>query len=300
VESKRVSLTELRAHLLACQRLPNGALEALREDARAGAKALLAQLLAHRAAERSETRRLYRLLHHERELWAEGRTLIAGVDEAGMAPLAGPVVAAAAILPRDFRPRGLDDSKKLDAETRDRLAIEVKASAVCWAVGLASVEEIDRINIYHAGLLAMHRAVQALSPRAEVLLVDARKVPDVDVPQRSIIHGDELSLSIAAASVIAKTHRDALLGELDERFPGYGFNKHKGYPTPTHLAALRRLGPCDIHRRSFEPVRAALGLQGELFPSSETTAVQELPPFVRDDMLDEAPPFVRNDGHDVG
>ncbi len=267
---KRTNLTELRTHLLACQRLPNGAIEALQEDTRAGAKALLTQLLARRRAEQSETRRLYRLLLHERELWAEGHTLIAGVDEAGMAPLAGPVVAAAAILPRDFRPRGLDDSKKLDAETRERLAVEIKAQAICWAVGLASVEEIDRINIYHAGLLAMHRAVLGLSPAATVLLVDARKVPGVDQPQRGIIHGDELSLSIAAASVIAKTHRDAMLDELHGRFPGYGFNQHKGYPTPVHLAALRQLGPCEIHRRSFEPVRAALGLQGELFAEGGT------------------------------
>jgi ribonuclease HII len=266
--AKRTNLGELRAQLLSCQRLPNGALDALREDPRAGAQALLAQLTARRNAERNETRRLFRLLLHERELWASGRTLIAGVDEAGMAPLAGPVVAAAAILPRDFRPRGLDDSKKLDAETRERLAIEVKASAVCYAVGLASVEEIDRINIYHAGLLAMRRAVLGLMPAADFLLVDARKVPGMDVPQRGIIHGDELSLSIAAASVIAKTHRDALLDELHERYPGYGFTQHKGYPTPVHLEALRRLGPCEVHRRSFEPVRAALGLQGELFPAA--------------------------------
>lgn len=263
--AKRRNLDELRAHLLACERLPNGALEALREDGRAGAKSLLEKLLARRTAEQSETRRLYRLLQYERELWAEGKTLIAGVDEAGMAPLAGPVVAAAAILPRDFRPRGLDDSKKLDAETRERLAVEIKASALAWAVGLASVEEVDRLNIYHAGLLAMHRAVVGLNPQAEALLVDARKVPGVELPQRGIIHGDELSLSIAAASVIAKTHRDALLDELDGLHPGYGFRQHKGYPTPTHLDALRRLGPCEIHRRSFEPVRAALGLQGELF-----------------------------------
>jgi len=269
VAAKRRNLGELRAHLLACARLPNGAMEALREDGRAGAKALLEQLLARRAAGQSETRRLYRLLQHERELWAEGKTLIAGVDEAGMAPLAGPVVAAATILPRDFRPRGLDDSKKLDADTRERLAVEIKACALAWAVGLASVEEVDRLNIYHAGLLAMHRAVVGLSPQPEMLLVDARKVPGVEIPQRGIVHGDELSLSIAAASVIAKTHRDALLDELDGQHPGYGFRQHKGYPTPTHLEALHRLGPCEIHRRSFEPVRAALGLQGELFATHE-------------------------------
>jgi ribonuclease HII len=265
VSAKRRNLGDLRSHLLGCARLPNGTFDALRDDGRAGAKELLEKLVARRRAERSETQRLYRLLQFERELWAEGKTLIAGVDEAGMAPLAGPVVAAAAILPRDFRPRGLDDSKKLDAPTRERLAVEIRASAAIWAVGIASVEEIDRINIYHAGLLAMQRAVVGLGVMPEALLVDARKVPGVEMHQRRIIHGDALSLSIAAASVIAKTHRDALLDDLDAVHPGYGFSKHKGYPTPIHLEALRRLGPCEIHRRSFEPVRAALGLQGDLF-----------------------------------
>jgi ribonuclease HII len=196
-----------------------------------------------------------------------------------MAPLAGPVVAAAAILPRDFRPRGLDDSKKLDAETRERLSVEIRGSAMAWSVGVASVAEVDRLNIYHAGLLAMHRAVVGLSPQPEALLVDARKIPGVELPQRGIVHGDELSLSIAAASVIAKTHRDALLDEMDRLHPGYGFAQHKGYPTPTHLDALRRLGPCEIHRRSFEPVRAALGLQGELFatPTPVQPPVDVLP-----------------------
>jgi ribonuclease HII len=279
VPAKPRNLGELRAHLLSCARLPNGAIEALREDGRAGAKALLEQLLARRSAEKSETQRLYRLTHYERELWAQGKTLIAGVDEAGMAPLAGPVVAAAAILPRDFRPRGLDDSKKLDAETRERLAVEVKAAALAWAVGIAEVEEVDRLNIYHAGLMAMHRAVVGLSAQPEALLVDARKVPGVEIPQRGIIHGDALSLSIAAASVIAKTHRDGLLDALDDCHPGYGFRQHKGYPTPVHLEALRRLGPCEIHRRSFEPVRAALGLQGELFPAATTNgAAQPMEP----------------------
>jgi ribonuclease HII len=131
----------------------------------------------------------------------------------------------------------------------------------------------------------MHRAVVGLSCQPEALLVDARKVPGVEIPQRGIIHGDELSLSIAAASVIAKTHRDALLDELDGRHPGYGFRQHKGYPTPAHLEALRRLGPCEIHRRSFERVRDALGLQGELFAHPELPPPAEAPSLQMKDAL---------------
>jgi ribonuclease HII len=237
--------------------------EALESDPRAGAQALLAEIRNRQSKNRNESKRLFRLLTYEREARARGHVHIAGVDEAGMAPLAGPVVAGAAILPEDFRPRWLDDSKKLDPETREELAIEIKQHAVAWGVGLASVEEVDRLNIYHAGLLAMRRAVEALNPVPHCLLVDARRVPGVAMPQQGIIKGDALSLSIAAASVLAKTHRDGLLVELDRQYPGYGFAQHKGYPTPEHQDALNRLGACDIHRRSFAPVRRALGLEPE-------------------------------------
>ena len=258
-----MSLTELRVYLLENRdRLPAGAEEALEQDPREGARSLLSAIRSRQAKNRAESRRLTRITTYEREARAQGHVFIAGVDEAGMAPLAGPVVAGAAILPEDFRPRGLDDSKKLDAETRERLALEIKEHAVAWGVGLASVEEIDRLNIYHAGLLAMRRAVDSLQPGPSFLLVDARTVPGVRMPQVGIIHGDELSLSIAAASVLAKTHRDGLLGELERRHPGYGFAQHKGYPTPEHLEALERLGACEVHRRSFAPVRKVLGLDG--------------------------------------
>ncbi len=255
---REVSLLALRERLREGSRLPPGILHALREDGRSGAQDLARQILARRRADQAESRRLMRLCVHERSARAEGFTLVAGVDEAGMAPLAGPVVAAAALLPDGFRPRGLDDSKKLDAPTRERLAAEVKVGAVAWAVGLAEVEEIDRLNIFHAGLLAMRRAVQALSVVPDLLLVDARKIPALPMPQRPLIHGDALSLSIAAASVLAKTHRDALMQRFEGDYPGYGLAQHKGYPTPEHLAALLRLGPSPIHRRSFEPVRALL------------------------------------------
>lgn len=231
---------------------------ALAADPRAGARAVLQAVLRRRQENRAEGQRLRHLLRFETDLWERGVVHVAGVDEAGMGTLAGPVVAAAAILPRDLRPRGLDDSKKLDEKERDRLAAEVKAGAVAWALGSASPEEIDRLNIYRAGLLAMRRAVEALSCRPEQLLVDARRIPELRIPQQGIVKGDAKSLSIAAASVLAKTARDALMVEMDAAHPGYGFARHKGYSAPEHVEALRRLGPCPAHRRSFAPVREAL------------------------------------------
>lgn len=250
-------------------RVPQDVLEALEGDAREGARALARALKARASKNRAEGQRLRHMLRFETELWEAGVEHIAGVDEAGMAPLAGPVCAAATILPRRYKLVGLDDSKKiLDEDKREALASSVKRDALAWAVGWASVEEVDQLNIYHAGLLAMRRAVTGLSLAPQHLLVDARKVPQVTIPQRGIIHGDALSLSIAAASVIAKTTRDRLMRELDRKWPGYGFAEHKGYPTPDHQDALERLGACPIHRRSFAPVRKTLGLlptQEELF-----------------------------------
>ena len=256
-----LSVAALRErHLDREQPLPQGLLEALAADPRKAARTLAGQLAARAQRNRAEGQRLRQFLRYERELWSSGLEHVAGVDEAGVGPLAGPVVAAACILPHDFRPRGIDDSKKLDAEEREALEPVIKREAVAWAVGIAEVEEIDRLNIYHASLLAMRRAVVALCVRPHYLLVDARKVPEIDIPQRGLVHGDALSLAIGAASILAKTHRDRLLADLDRRYPGYGFASHKGYPTPEHFSALERLGACPIHRRSFGPVRAALGL----------------------------------------
>ena len=177
-----------------------------------------------------------------------------------MSPLAGPVAAAAVILPPGMRIPEVDDSKRLDVEQRNRLAPIIRQKAIAWAVAFAEVEEIDRINIYWAGIAAMRRAVQALAPAAEHLLIDARRLREVDLPQLSIIGGDGKSLSIAAASILAKTARDARMAELDAEYPGYGFAKHKGYPVKAHFSALGRLGACPVHRRSFAAVREALGL----------------------------------------
>ena len=272
------SIPELRALFLDKQRpVPKGFLEALEIDTRQGAHQLAKRIRARYRSNRSEGQRLHTLLRFEIELWAEGYSLVAGVDEAGMAPLAGPVVAGAVILPQNYKLRGLNDSKKiLDAEMREMLAAQIKQDAVCWSVGFAEVEEIDRINIYHAGLLAMQRAVQGLTCLPDFVLVDARKIPNCPSPQRGIIRGDALSASIAAASVVAKTTRDAHMLEMDSIYAGYGFASHKGYPTPEHCRALKELGAVPIHRRSFGRVRQVLGLDPIQEPLFENEPEQML------------------------
>ena len=269
-ERTRESIADLRRTLLAAGApAPEAMLRALERDPRRGARELSASIRKRQQAGLREQRRLDRLMLFESELWAAGIRLIAGVDEAGVAPLAGPVVAAAVILPRRYRLPGLDDSKKIvDERRRLMLAERIQKDAVAWSVGQAEVDEIDRLNIYHAGLLAMRRAVETLVVEPEFLLIDARTLPHCTIPQRGIVHGDALSASIAAASILAKTTRDARMIELDREYPGYGLASHKGYPTSQHLGALKSRGPLPIHRRSFGPVRAALSgepLQGELF-----------------------------------
>ena len=265
------SIPELRERFVERERpVPKGLVEALECDTRQGAHHLAKQIRARWRKNRAEGQRLHNLLRFEIELWEQGFNFIAGVDEAGMAPLAGPVVAAAVILPRHYKLRRLNDSKQiLDIAVRDELAQQIKQDAVVWSVGRAEVEEIDTINIYHAGLLAMRRAVEGLSSQQpDFVLVDARRIPHCSTPQRGIIKGDALSASIAAASIIAKTTRDALMTEFDSLHPGYNFATHKGYPTPEHCRLLKELGAAPIHRRSFARVREVLGLdpiQNELF-----------------------------------
>ena len=184
--------------------------------------------------------------------------LIAGVDEAGRGPLAGPVVAAAVILDPSRPIEGLADSKKLSARQRERLAVEIRAKALAWCVAEASVEEIDAINILQATFRAMERAVAGLANTPDQVLVDGNQLPRLTVPARAIIDGDALEPAISAASILAKTARDALMAAADAEFPGYGFAQHAGYGTARHMAALRELGACAIHRRSFAPVRRVL------------------------------------------
>lgn len=257
----RLVLSEIRErHVIAGRPLSSELEAALRKDPRPGAQAILRAVERRRRDNRAEGQRLRKMLRFETALWVTGVMRVAGVDEAGMSPLAGPVVAGAVIFAPGARLPGVDDSKKLSAKERERLAVVIREEAVAWAVGRAEVEEIDTINIYWAGLLAMRRAVEGLQASPEHLLLDARLLKELAIPQQRIVKGDAKSISIAAASILAKTARDTWMSELDERYPGYGFAQHKGYPVKEHVHALKKLGACPVHRRSFAPVREALGL----------------------------------------
>ncbi len=198
-------------------------------------------------------KRLRCTLKYEKLAWSSGAKLVAGVDEVGRGSLFGPVVAAAVVLDSCYRIRGLRDSKLLLAERREVLAARIREHAIAWAVAAVDAARIDQINIYHASRLAMRDAVLILNPAADHLLVDAMRL-DCELPQHAIIHGDALSASIAAASILAKVERDRMITEWDPVFPVYGLRSNKGYSTPRHLAALREHGPSPLHRQSFAPV----------------------------------------------
>ncbi|HET7591699.1 MAG TPA: ribonuclease HII [Rhodanobacteraceae bacterium] len=198
------------------------------------------------------------LPRHKLRRWPDVADL-AGVDEAGCAPLAGPVVVAAVILDPARRINGLDDSKVLPEPTREKLYARIVERARAWSVVAVEVAEIDRINIYHARMAGMLRALERLACAPAFALIDGNRLPrPLPCPARAVVDGDALAPAISAASIIAKVTRDRMMRELDTHWPGYGFAQHKGYPTPAHCEALRRLGPCPHHRRSFAPVRAAL------------------------------------------
>jgi len=262
-----LSVQEIRSRYLGAGAPPPSpqVLARLRRDRRSGVRALYRTLKARWEREREERLRLDALLNFERVLWKTGVERIAGVDEAGVGPLAGPVVAAAVV----FRPGeeidGIDDSKRLDPERREELDGEIRARAAGVGVGTAAVGEIDRLNVYHAALLAMRRAVEALPEPPQHVLVDAREIPGLSLPQNRFDRGDGLNYSIAAASIVAKVHRDRLMCELDARHPGYGFARHKGYCTAEHQAAVARLGPCSAHRLSYAFLRELCGEFSELF-----------------------------------
>lgn len=195
--------------------------------------------------------------------------LLAGVDEAGRGPLAGPVVAAAVILDDTQPIVGLADSKKLTAGQRERLFDEIKAKALCCCIAQASVEEIDRLNILHATMLAMRRAVEGLRLKPALVQVDGNRVPPLHVPAQAIVKGDSKVQAISAASILAKVYRDRLCEQLHQAYPQYGFDAHKGYPTADHLAALRKHGATPEHRRSYAPVKAVLAASVQATPHSE-------------------------------
>ncbi len=194
-------------------------------------------------------------LLHEKQLRSTGHRIIAGIDEAGRGPLAGPVSVAAVVLPEKYRHKVLTDSKKLTHEKREVLFEEITNDPrIRWHCEMISVTDIDRLNILQATWLGMRRCALALDPRPCVALIDGKPVRDFPVPHVALVKGDSLSFSIAAASIIAKVMRDRLMVKMAEQYPGYGFEIHKGYPTPSHQAALKLLGPCPEHRRSFAPV----------------------------------------------
>jgi len=230
----------------------------LGRDARLGARRLAAQCQRRADKRTAEKERLRGLLERRDALVLRGLTHVAGVDEVGVGPLAGPVVAAAVILPEEVDLLGLDDSKRVRPAARRRLAAGVREVCLGCGVGVVEPAEIDALNIYHAALEAMRRAVVALAETCapDYLLVDARRVPGVTTPQTAIVHGDANDATIAAASIVAKVYRDDLMVRLEQRYPGYGFAQHMGYGTAQHLAALRALGPSPVHRRSFAPVAA--------------------------------------------
>jgi ribonuclease HII len=204
---------------------------------------------------RRQAARMGVLLRVERELWRSGMTRVAGVDEVGVGPLAGPVVAAAVILPEGIKLRGVDDSKRLTPVMRAELAERIRACAIAIGLGIVEVADIDRLNIYRAALEAMRRAVAALPVQPDHIVVDARQIPGVGIPQTPLIGGDGRCFSVAAASIVAKVTRDRMMSHLDTLHPGYGFRDNMGYATAQHLAAIGRVGPCPVHRRSFAPVR---------------------------------------------
>ena len=213
-----------------------------------------------RLARERERRRLLRLHRFEREARERGFTLIGGVDEVGRGPLAGPVVAACVVASEPLMLPGLNDSKVVPPQRREALAPLIKARAVAWAVGEASVAEIDRVNIYWASILAMERALAALATQPHFLLTDAVRIRSFAGEQLPVIKGDAKCATVAAASILAKVHRDALLVELDRAHPEYGFAEHKGYATRRHIEALQTFGPCPHHRRQFWRVRDAFTL----------------------------------------
>src|SRR5499425_3786096 len=271
---KQLSLKEIQDKYAAGNSVSSAILRKLQRDPRAGARRLYKVLSKRYDDQKKERGRLDAMLHFERLLWKAGIQHIAGVDEVGMGPLAGPVVAAAVVFPPGTEIHDIDDSKALDEETRNRLDQEIRGRASAFALGIVEVDEIDRINIYHAGIRAMQLALTNLPVPPQHILVDSRTVPGFTQPQNSFDKGDGINFSIASASIVAKVFRDRLMTELDVLYPGYGFASHKGYATPEHQRAIRELGPCPIHRRSFDYIRELCGQYSTLYYDLKTRGAQ--------------------------
>ncbi len=233
-------------------------LDAMESDTRSGVVRIVHEMRTRQLADNRVKRRVTRMLEHEHQAKAEGFALVAGVDEVGRGPLAGPVVAGAAILPASLERVPVINDSKLLTDAQRREALTIIAAAADIGVGVVSVEQIDRINIHRANLLAIQLAIEDLEESPDIVLIDGRHKVSLKVPQRTIIKGDKLSMSIAAASIVAKVVRDEMMLEFDKKYPQYGFAHNKGYATAEHMAALENYGPSPIHRRSFAPVRECL------------------------------------------
>ncbi|MBC8016796.1 MAG: ribonuclease HII [Sporomusaceae bacterium] len=242
--------------LLANNDVSTDSINTLKLDSRVSVGRLLGKWEKRQQNLLLEKQRIHSLYEQERLLESCGYNLIAGIDEAGRGPLAGPVVVGAVILPMGCHLPSINDSKKLSAKQREELYLIIKEVAIDVQHVVIDIETIDHLNIYQATVLGMYRAIQQLSPQPQAVLIDAVPLPDLTMPSVSLIGGDAISASIGAASIIAKVERDHIMLELDKQYPHYGFAKHKGYGTAEHMRALQQYGPCPIHRQSFEPIKS--------------------------------------------
>ena len=249
------TIKEVKERLAMIDELDHPLFEELILDGRAGVQAAISKRKRELQKQVDEDLRLEKMLAYEKELYTQGIDLIAGVDEVGRGPLAGPVVAAAVILPENCKIPGLNDSKKIPKSKHKEIYEAVLQNAIAIGIGVKDNQVIDQVNIYEATKLAMMEAIGQLDPQPQHLLIDAMKL-DLPIPQTSIIKGDANSLSIAAASIVAKVTRDQMMEEFDCEYPGYDFTQNAGYGTANHLAGLHKLGVTPIHRRSFEPVKS--------------------------------------------
>ena len=249
------TIKEIKEQLASIQRLDDPLLTELEQDSRSGVIQAIAKRKKEIQKRLDEDERLEKMLAYEKELYTQGIQLIAGVDEVGRGPLAGPVVAAAVILPKACKIPGLNDSKKIPKSKHKEIYEAVLQNAIAIGIGIKDNQVIDQVNIYEATKLAMREAIGQLEPQPQHLLIDAMRL-DLPIPQTSIIKGDANSLSIAAASIVAKVTRDQMMEEFDRKYPGYDFAQNAGYGTAKHLAGLDQLGVTPIHRRSFEPIKS--------------------------------------------
>jgi ribonuclease HII len=281
MDLSELSVIAVRSLIDSLDEVPEELLRSMESDSRAQVRDLAGKLRRRHEAEQEQARIQQEMLKMERAWQARGHRLVAGVDEAGRGPLAGPVVAAAVIFAPDCDPPPARDSKAISEQQRDELFGRIHETAQAVGIGRADQYEIDKLNIHNASILAMIRAVEQLGIEPDALLVDGRMVLKMDVPQEAVIGGDRKCVSIAAASIVAKVTRDREMAQHDRDYPGYGFARHKGYPTADHVKALREFGPCPIHRRTFGQVAECgtfgKGLWAEFYDSlAQAGTIEEL------------------------